>query len=303
MVDLSIVIPTYQTAGMTLGTCRAVLASMPDSAEVIVADDGSTDATAETITRELPSVRVVRLPTNRGFAPAANAGIRATTGRIVLLLNSDAVPKGGALRAIVDAFDADPKLGVAGATLLNQDGSPQWSGGPTPTLAWMIGVVSGAGRFTRLLRTGSSASRSRPVDWVSGAAMAIRRETWDAAGPLDENFRFYCQDIEICERARAAGWNVRLVSHAEVIHGMGVTLVGEGELRHDPVRLWPDLLDWGTRRYGASWGAIARPVLVAAAWARIGARALKGRDPEAGNLVRAARALATSSPSDEARKR
>lgn len=296
MPRVSIVIPTYDTAEMTLGTCRSVAASMPESAEIVVADDASTDGTAELLAREMPGVRLVRLATNRGYAPAANAGVRAATGDVILLLNSDAVPRSGAIGRLLDAFDADPRLGIAGAALLNRDETPQWSGGPTPTLAWMIGVVSGAGRFAHLLRRHDGGSAARRVDWVSGAAMAIRREAWGNAGPLDESFRFYCQDIEICARARAAGWRVRIVPEAEVVHGMGATAVGSGELRHDPGKLWCDLLDWGTRYYGATWGTFARPALVAAAWARIGARALRGPDASAERLRRAVRDLAAAGP-------
>jgi GT2 family glycosyltransferase len=75
-LKLSIVIPTFNTASMTLACCRAVLASMPEAAEVLVVDDGSTDGTAEL----LPSgVTVVRLEVNRGFAVAANRGVRRAT--------------------------------------------------------------------------------------------------------------------------------------------------------------------------------------------------------------------------------
>lgn len=290
MRDLSIVIPTFNTASMTLGCCRAVVASMPD-AEVVVADDGSTDGTAELLARELPAVHVVRLDRNSGFATAANAGIRATTGRVVLLLNSDALPRPGALDAILEAFDADPRLGIAGAWLLNEDGSPQWSGGRWPTLAWMIGVVSGAGRLARLFRREADRSETRAIDWVTGAAMAIRREAWEIAGPLDERFRFYCQDIEICHRAFVAGWRVRLVPDAEIVHGMGITAVGEGELRHDPEKLWPDLLDWGTQCYGETWSSFARVALVTAAWARIALRSLLGVGETTNKLLRGVRAL------------
>src|SRR5882672_2037249 len=152
MPQLSVVIPTFNTAPMTLRCCRAVLASLPPESEVIVADDGSTDGTAELLAREAPSVQVVRLETNRGFAPAANRGVAASRGNIILLLNSDAIVDTDALTALLDAFDADPKLGVAGARLFNPDRTPQWSGGAAPTLAWMIGVVSGAGHLARLIR-------------------------------------------------------------------------------------------------------------------------------------------------------
>lgn len=272
---------------MTLRCCRAVLTSMPEGIEVIVADDGSTDGTADLLAREVPSVRIVRLEPNRGFAPAANRGVAAATGRIILLLNSDAIVSADALSAFLAAFD-DPSFGVAGARLLNVDGSPQWSGGRTPTLLWMIGVVSGAGPLARFFRRRRAVQRD--VDWVSGAAMAFRREVWSAAGPLDERYRFYCQDIDFSLRARAAGWDVRVFEEARVTHEIGGTVGGV-----DPERSWPDLLDWGTARYGRAWAFVARVALVSVAWLRIAFRALLRRDHK--QFVRAARALWTHSDS------
>jgi GT2 family glycosyltransferase len=245
---LSVVIPTFNTASMTLGCCQAVLASMPEGTEVIVVDDGSTDATASMMPA---GVRVVRLDVNCGFATAANRGVAESRGGIVLLLNSDAVVQPGALQAFLDAFDADPKLGVAGARLLNEDGTPQWSGGPTPTLAWMIGAVSGLGRFAKHFRRGNR--EARDVDWVGGAAMAFRREVWE---PLNERYLFYCQDIEFCLRASERGWRVRIVDDAKVIHGLGKTIGGK-----DVGKLRADLLAWGKAYYGRAWWLFARIVL------------------------------------------
>jgi GT2 family glycosyltransferase len=312
MPDLSVVIPTFNTAAMTLRCCRAVLASMPDATEVIVADDGSSDGTSEMLAREVPSVQVVRLESNSGFASAANRGVATARGRIIVLLNSDAIVDGDALTAILSAFDADPTLGVAGARLLNEDGTPQWSGGRTPTLAWMIGVVSGAGRFAHFFRRRGPRKKhrqeclchkqqpmwhrhsclcsQRDVDWVSGAAMAFRREVWEASGPLDERFRFYCQDIDLCLRARKAGWRVAVVENARVVHALGGTVAGDNTLRHDPERLWPDLLDWGAAHYGRRWSVVARWVLVLVAWLRIAWSSVFRRG-ETKVLVRAAHRL------------
>lgn len=248
---LSVVIPTFDTASMTLGCCRAVMESMPESTEVIVVDDGSTDGTASMMPTE---VRVVRLDANRGFATAANRGVAEASGEIILLLNSDAIVQAGALQAFVDAFANDARLGVAGAQLLNEDGTPQWSAGRTPTLAWMIAAVSGLGRLLRGVRT------SRPhrvlIDWVSGAAMAFRREVWTAAGPLNEHYLFYCQDIDFCLRASNAGWNVRVIDEARVIHGLGKTIGGQNR-----ETLRRDLLTWGKSHYGRAWWLFARVVL------------------------------------------
>jgi GT2 family glycosyltransferase len=291
VTELSVVIPTFNTAELTLRCCRAVLASLPPESEVIVADDGSTDGTAELLARDVPAVRMVRLDANRGFAPAANRGVAASRGRIILLLNSDAIVDADALPAFLAAFAADSKLGVAGARLLNPNRTPQWSGGAAPTLAWMIGVVSGAGHLARFVRR-RGVRVQRDVDWVSGAAMAFRREVRDAAGPLDERFRFYCQDIEFCLRARDAGWRVAIIDAARVVHAIGGTIAAETALQHDPARLWPDLLTWGGRRYGRRWMFIARVALILTAAVRIAARAILRRDNAP--FIRAMKALRQS---------
>ncbi|MEA2489732.1 MAG: hypothetical protein QOH21_1524, partial [Acidobacteriota bacterium] len=205
---LSVVIPTFNTADMTLACCRAVLASAPAETEVLVVDDASTDGTAALLQAQVPEVRVIRLETNQRFAGAANAGVRAANGRIVLLLNSDALVEPGALAALLAAFDADATLGVAGARLLNADGTPQWSGGPEPTLPWLVVLTGGV---AALLPRRTRASGGAEVAWVSGAAMAFRAEVWNAAGPLDEGYRFYAQDLAFCLAARAQGWDVRVI--------------------------------------------------------------------------------------------
>jgi GT2 family glycosyltransferase len=294
MPDLSIVIPTYNTATMTLACCRAALAAS-DSAEVIVVDDGSSDGTAGLLAHEVPRVRIVRLEENRGYAVAANQGVAAAGGSIILLLNSDALIDEQALAALLAAFESDPKLGIAGAQLVGTDGAPQWSGGRTPTLTWIAGVVSGAGQLARLVRRRAAQPQpQREVDWVSGAAMAFRRQVWSEAGPLDEGFLFYCQDISFCLRAGAAGWRVKIISDARVVHALGGTVAGDSALRHDPERLWIDLLNWGGAHYGRAWFLFTRIVLTAVAWLRIIGRKLRSplrRDETTATLVRAARRL------------
>lgn len=297
MTALSIVIPTFNTAHMTLECCRAALAALPEEGEVIVVDDASTDGTAELLRATLPAVQVVRLQTNQRFAAAANAGIAVARGRLVLLLNSDTVIEPGAVAAFLETFAHDARLGVAGARLLDADGTSQWSGGPTPTLLWLTVMVSGIARFRPRRRR---AAGSGAVSWVSGAAMAFRRETWDDAGPLDESYRFYAQDLHFCMRAAAKGWGVRIVESARVVHDGGTTVRqwrGVAGLPHDPALLWLDLLQWGRAHHGRLWAIGARLLMIAAATARVIARrayALLLRGEERQRARSATRAYATA---------
>ena len=273
-LDLSVVIPTFDTAAMTLRCCRAVAAALSPGSEVIVVDDASSDGTAELLRREAPDVTVLQREQRGGFGAAANSGVAAARGEIVLLLNSDTEVSAGALRSLLEAFRGEPGLGIAGARLVNADGTPQWSGGRFPTLAWLVVLVSGVAKFLPRRRGNGTGV----VDWVSGAAMACRRAVWTDSGPFRETYRFYAQDVELCARARDAGWGVRIVEEAVVTHHGGATIRAAcnlGDLPHDPALLWLDLLTFGRVRYGRTWYAFAVPVLICAALLRIAARRLR----------------------------
>ena len=274
---LSVIIPTYDTAELTLVCCASVVAALPNDAELIVVDDGSTDATADRIGEAFPSITVLRQATNRGYSAAVNAGVAGSRGDLVLLLNSDTRITTGTLDAYVKAFKDDPELGIAGAQLVNADGSVQWSAGAVPTLLWMVVAVSGIAALARPFR--KSRRTGNDVGWVTGAAMAFRRPVWAVAGPLREDFRFYAQDLDFCVRARRTGWKVRLLPHVRVEHRHGGTIAKATPLPYAPDLLWLDLLTWGRGEYGEAWARRARPAMIVAAAARIAARRISGRDP------------------------
>lgn len=273
-VALSVIIPTHNTAEMTLQCCRAVVESLPSDGEVIVVDDASADGTAELLRRELPAIDVLVLPRNLRYSGAVNAGVERAHGEILLLLNSDTLVQPDAIARLLAAFAADSRLGVASAQLLNADGTEQWTGGRFPTLIWLTVLAGGFARYRRK-RTAGSAARS--VDWVSGAAMAVRAAVWKTAGPLSERYGFYAQDLELCERAHNAGWSLRIIDDARVMHRGGATVNtwrATEELAHDPSLLWNDLLLWGRQSRGMIWASAARLLMILAAAARVTARAM-----------------------------
>jgi len=253
---LSIVIPTHSTRELTL-RCLASVVRADTTAEIIVVDDASTDGTAEEIHRRFPQVEILTNERSLGFSRSANRGLRAAGGDPLLLLNSDTEVTAPAMAAARAAFDRDPKLGVAGAELLYPDQSPQWSAGREPTPMWLFGQASGLpallGRIPgyRLFKPPGLGAASA-VDWVSGAAMAIRREVWEQVGPFDEDYRFYCQDLDFCIAAKDAGWGIAIVAGFEVTHHHGATIsaAGGSAAPYHPELMWTDLARFAHRRGG-----------------------------------------------------
>ena len=187
----------------------------------------------------------------------------------------------GGLARLVARFAEDPRLGIAGALLHYPDGSPQWSGGREPTLLWFFALATG---LPALLARLPSYRRAKPlapagptaVAWVTGAAMAIRRQAWETVGPLDEGFRFYAQDLDFCLRAGQAGWGVEIHPGFPVLHHHGATIGRDPEARDRQhlELLWTDLLRWARKHRGATWGNRAAAVLRMGARLRLAARGL-----------------------------
>jgi GT2 family glycosyltransferase len=266
---ISVVVPTRDTRELTLRCLGCLAAARPAPAEVIVVDDGSTDGTTDAIAASYPGVRVLGHASPRGFTAAANSGAAVAASDLLLLLNSDTEVAPDALGALADAFRRDSALGVAGALLFYADGRPQWSGGGLPGPFWLLALATGAahrlGAISRWRRRRPvSGHQDRPVDWVTGAALATRRSLWERLRGFDARFRLYAQDLDFCVRARSAGWKVAVVPSSRVVHLHGATVQetsGVTAARHDPARLWADLVRWKAKQGGAPAARRAARVL------------------------------------------
>jgi hypothetical protein len=278
--SLSIAIPTCDTRELTL-RCLDSLASGAPALEVIVVDDASADGTAGAIARRHPGVAVLVNEHRAGFTKSANRGLAAAAGELLLLLNSDTELPAASLPALAAAFAGDPRLGIAGAELRFPDGEPQWSAGLEPTPSWLFAQASGLpallGRLPgyRRLRPVGRGPGTR-VDWVSGAAMAMRRAVWEAAGPLDERYRFYCQDLDLCLAARELGWRVAVAPGFVVTHHHGATISAGGgsAAPYHPELMWTDLVRFAGKRGGPAAAHRAAAALRAGARLRLLGRAL-----------------------------
>jgi GT2 family glycosyltransferase len=276
-VRLSIVIPTHDTREMTLQCVASVATARRGDDEVIVIDDG-VDGTGDAVSRLHPGVRVRKHEKTAGFTVSANEGLSCAAGDLLLILNSDTLVDTGALEAIRAAFERDSDLGVVSPSLVGREGNPQWIGGRAPTLVWLFALSTGV---AAALARWPGYRRARPgigsdPEWVTGAAMAIRRPVWESIGPFDTAFRFYAQDLDLCLRAGDAGWRIGVVAEARVVHLGGAT-VGRlpGALGSaNPAWLWADLLRWAEKRRGTGWARRAALLMWAGSSLRLLSRAV-----------------------------
>ncbi len=223
-MDLSIIIVSWNTKEFLLSCVGSVFESGPGvSREVIVVDNGSQDGSGTEVKEMFPLIRLVENERNLGFAKAVNQGLQMAAGRYILLLNPDTQMKRGTIERFVSFMDLHPETGVAGAQLLNSDGSKQNSIANFPSLATELFNKS-------LLRVlfpkrfpGKERNYSEPVevDSVIGACMMVRREGLAQVGFLDENYFLFLEETDWCYRMKKAGWKIYHVPQAEVFHFQG----------------------------------------------------------------------------------
>ena len=226
MMDISIIIVSFN-ARADLEECLAALHAAPPAAasEIVVVDNASTDGSADAA-RQWPTVRVMEERANRGFAAATNVGIRASSGEVLLLLNSDTVVPPGAVDRLLDDLRRHPQAAVLGPRLVDARGRPELSFGRmmSPLNEFrQKRLMEGLRRNdpNTLRRVDQLTRRQQWPDWVSGACLVVRRPDAESVGLLDERFFIYTEDIDFCAAIRARGRRVLFTPTVEVVHKRG----------------------------------------------------------------------------------
>ena len=225
MLELSIVVVTWNCRDLALRCLRTITAATEDlSREIIVVDNASTDGTPAAVQADFPSVLLICNSVNAGYAAANNAGLARATGRYWLLLNPDAFPAGAAvITGLLAYLSANPTVGAVAPRLRHEDGRHQvGDAGFAPTLrtlavhALSLMRVSTSWHGVFVTRVGAAASCD--VDWLCGACLMVRAEAGREVGLLDESFFMYGEDIEWGCRMRDQGWRVVYLPRIEVLH-------------------------------------------------------------------------------------
>jgi len=214
----SIVIPVYNQFAHTLACLRAIAAHPPSVAiEIIVSDDGSSDETGPALAL-VEGLHYHRRAQNGGFIAACNDGAARARGEFVVFLNNDTIPQPGWLDTLLATFDSDADIGLVGAQLVYPDGRLQEAGG----IVFSDGSAHNYGRFQS--PNDPRYGHVRDADYCSGAALAIRRTSFDQVGGFDSRYApAYFEDTDLGFAVRAAGWRVVYQPHSCVVHMEGVT--------------------------------------------------------------------------------
>jgi len=224
---LSIVIVSFNTRA-DLERCLDSLFAAPPSVphEIVVVDNASQDGSPDAVRTRWPSVQVIQQAANVGFSAANNAGIRASTGELILLLNSDCTVPAGAVDALIAQLIASPQAAVAGPRLVDGAGRTEVSFGsmisPLVELRqkWTVGLYERrVGWMER--RVTRATSQEQYVDWVSGAALLAYRADLEAVGLIDERFFLYTEDVDLCAAIRARGRRILFTPSATITHLRG----------------------------------------------------------------------------------
>ncbi|GAB4207649.1 MAG: glycosyltransferase family 2 protein [Roseiflexaceae bacterium] len=249
--------------------------------DVIVVDNGSTDGSQAMLRADFPAVTLIDSPHNLGFAGGNNLALRLVLGvrdwglgasasaaaaaslapspqplapNYVLLLNPDTVVQPGALQALVAFMQARPHVGVAGARLLNEDGSFQFSYARFPGLVDEFLILTGLGRrrhgpwYPSASPQHSTRSHDR-AEYAMGACLIARPDATAQVGPLDEGFFMYSEEIDWCYRFRATGWSVGYVADAPIVH------LGGGSTRQVRPQMLAELYRSRVRFFQKHYGA------------------------------------------------
>lgn len=213
MVERGLILSTIIVSWNTQAPLRDCLISIGNPAEtigteIILVDNASTDNTVEMVARDFPQVKLICNPTNVGFGAANNRGIRASSGRYILFLNSDTIVPPGALTELVRFMDDHPRAAACSPRLARPDGNAQafaFGGDPTPGYLFARG-------WTRLFLHRPlhdwETRIAQVVDWVSAACLMTRREALEQMRGFNEDFFMYFEDNDLCLRLRRAGWQI-----------------------------------------------------------------------------------------------
>ncbi|MBL8863302.1 MAG: glycosyltransferase family 2 protein [Planctomycetes bacterium] len=246
------VVANWNGGEENLDCLRSLARNGLEGPDVVFVDNGSTDGSLARVRAEFPAATIVANARNEGFGEASNQGARLALARgaeLVFFVNNDVVLPAGTLERLTRELRLDPSLGIVGPRVLYRDDPGRvWAAGGLLTWRQNLSTLVGHGaaddqRFRA----------TRDVDYVAGCALLATRDCLEQVGLFDATFFAYMEDVDLCLRAKAAGFGVRVVGEASALHRTS-SATGGG---YNPRRKWMMGVNsiWFLRRHGrpAQW--------------------------------------------------
>ena len=226
--SVSVIVVNFNGYNYTRKAVESVLRHAAGG-EIIIVDNNSIDRSQALIPVQFPQVKLVCLQENRGFGPANNVGASHAGGQYLFFLNNDTLLLEDTPGQLARCFEEQSHIGICGPKIVNEDGTFQVSFGRGPSMI-------GEWKTRRLQRRASRENRRRPrtslhdirlpkrVDWVTGAALMIPKNLFRRIGGFDEQFFMYFEDVDLCRRVAAEGYQIRFVPETKLVHFGGMSV-------------------------------------------------------------------------------
>lgn len=231
MEKTAVIILNWNGAQMLRTYLPSVIAHTK-GAEIIVADNGSTDDSLEVLHKEFPSVKTIVLDTNYGFAEGYNKAIEQVESEYVVLLNSDVEVTEGWLSPLLDYMTAHPEVAAVQPKIRawRERDRFEHAGAAGGFLSWLGYPYCRGRRFGRVEQDHGQYDTIAEIDWTTGACMCVRTSIYKECGGLDAAFFAHQEEIDLCWRMRNKGWKLACIPQSVVYH------LGGGSLSYDNPR-------------------------------------------------------------------
>jgi len=226
-LNLSIIVVSYNTKKITLNCLKSIIKSLKNSSlkyEIIVVDNGSKDKSVLAIKKLKSKIKnqnlnfsIIENKTNIGFGKANNQAVKIANSDYLLFLNSDIIVLNSAIEKLYNFYKQNEKMiNFLGGKLLNKDQSPQPSCGPNYSLPMIFAHLFLRGDYWGFTRY--SPNKIKEVDWISGACILTKKESFNQIGGFDEKIFMYMDEVDLLYRAKKNNLRVFFYPKAEFIH-------------------------------------------------------------------------------------
>lgn len=214
---VSLVILSYDGKEMTINLLKSLKKTTYKNYNIIVVDNGSRDGCYEYVKKYFPYVKALRLEKNQGFTGGANFGIRHSNGEYVVMMNNDMIVDSKWLSELVKVANSDSRIGIVGSVFLNDSNTID-----------RIGYIENRKlilQFKPLYRGVTYRDSFPPAIEVDHTFGLIKRKVLSKVGLFDDKNFVFWEDIDLCYRAKKAGFKIVVATHAKIWHWKGQTMM------------------------------------------------------------------------------